>query len=124
MQSYKQLQVWQKGVAIVKHIYKVTEWLPKQEQFGLVGQMRRAAVSIPCNIAEGFARQTTTRDYAHFLSMAMGSCAELETHVVIASELMWLSAEQVKALEEELDHESRMLKALIKSLTKGQGLVD
>jgi four helix bundle protein len=84
--NYKDLLVWQKGIALVKLIYQITQTFPAEEKFGLVSQMRRAAVSIPSNIAEGQARHSTG-EFVQFLSHAEGSVAELETQLIIAVEL-------------------------------------
>jgi len=113
--NFRDLDVWQKGIDIVKDTYKTTEGFPRQEVFGLSSQMRRSAVSIPSNIAEGFNR-FHNKEYARFLYVALGSCAELETQVEIASELAYMSAETKSALLEKLDHETRMLRNLIKKL--------
>ena len=86
LESYKQLIVWQKSVELVKEIYKITEKMPKSELYGLVSQMRRAAISIPSNIAEGYKRRNLG-EYIQFLSMADASAAELETQILIAKDL-------------------------------------
>lgn len=84
--DYKSLIVWQRSIALVKLIYQATAKFPSDEKFGLISQMRRAAVSIPSNIAEGQARRTTG-DYVRFVSTAEGSLAELDTQLTIAIEL-------------------------------------
>src|SRR6266571_7141138 len=84
--SYKDLLVWQKGTALAQLVYQVTKNFPSEEKFGLIAQMRRAAISIPSKIAEGQARHTTG-EFVQFLSHAEGSVAELETQFVIAGEL-------------------------------------
>lgn len=86
VKSYKDLLVWQKGIVLVKKIYQLTQGFPDAEKFGLVSQMRRAAVSIPSNIAEGQARHTR-KEFIQFLSHAEGSVAELETQILIGVEL-------------------------------------
>ncbi len=86
VKSYKDLLVWQKGIVLVKKIYQLTQTFPDTEKFGLVSQMRRAAVSIPSNIAEGQARHTR-KEFIQFLSHAEGSVAELETQILIGVEL-------------------------------------
>ncbi len=86
IQSFKDLLVWQKAFILVKEIYKTTKEFPSEEKFSLVSQMRRAALSIPCNIAEGKKRKTV-KDFLHFLRMADGSAAELETQILISKEL-------------------------------------
>ena len=90
--KHHDLQVWQEAMHLVKEIYRVTSSFPKEEMYALVGQMRRAAVSIPCNIAEDSAR-TGNRELLQFLSIARDSLSELETQVYIAKELNYLSNE-------------------------------
>lgn len=84
--SYKELIVWQKSIALAKEIYRLTAAFPKSEQYGLTLQMRRAAISIPSNIAEGYARKGR-REYSQFISIAFGSGTELETQLYLAKEL-------------------------------------
>lgn len=86
LKSYKDLIVWQKSIELVKETYKSTSQFPKNEIYGLSSQMRRAAISIPSNIAEGYSRKSR-KDYAHFLRVAYGSSTELETQIVIAKDL-------------------------------------
>ncbi|MEA2032271.1 MAG: four helix bundle protein [Euryarchaeota archaeon] len=86
MKNFKELKVWQKGIELVAMVYKITASFPGEEKYGLSAQMRRAAVSIPSNIAEGHLRKTA-KDFRQFLSIARGSCAELETQIIIAHKL-------------------------------------
>ena len=114
---YKELIVWQKALVLVKQIYRVTQTFPGLEMYGLVSQMRRAAVSIPSNIAEGQARKTPT-DFARFLSISRGSLAELETQLIIAHELDYMTQAQFDeclALHSEV---SRMVLALRNEIVK------
>lgn len=113
--NFRDLDVWQKGIEIVKDVYTTVEGFPRQEVFGLTSQMRRSAVSIPSNIAEGFNR-FHNKEYKQFLYVALGSCAELETQIEIAAELEYLAPEAKGALLEKLDHEARMLRNLVKKL--------
>jgi four helix bundle protein len=115
VQSYKELNVWTKGIEIVDKIYKTTDAFPQKELYGLVSQLRRAAVSIPSNIAEGFARQHT-KEYMQYLHISLGSCAELETQLIISQKRNYLTDKELVELQEDIDHESRMLANLIKSL--------
>ena len=85
-QNYKDLLVWQKGIVLAKVVYRLTQSFPAEEKFGLVSQMRRAAVSIPSNLAEGQARHTTG-EFVQFISHAEGSSAELDTQLILAVEL-------------------------------------
>ncbi len=99
---------------IVKDVYTTTGAFPRQESYCLTSQMRRAAVSVPSNIAEGFNR-FQNREYTRFLYIALGSCAELETQLEIASELEYVNSKQKQELLDKIDHESRMLTNLIKT---------
>ena len=111
IQSYRELVVWQKAMTLVEMIYEATRQFPKEELYGLTNQIRRAAVSIPSNIAEGQARKSTA-EFRNFLSIAQGSRAEVETQTLIAIRLNYLqqtSATPILSLLEEL---SKMLAAL------------
>lgn len=115
IRSFRDLDVWKKTIQLVKQIYIITKSFHKEEIYGLVNQVRRAAVSIPSNIAEGKARQHT-KEYIQFLYIALSSCAELETHAVVSRELGYINERVEFELLEDLDHISRMLRNLIKSL--------
>jgi four helix bundle protein len=111
--SYKDLIVWQKSLILVKEVYKITELLPKNEVFGLISQMRRSAVSIPSNIAEG--RQRSSRkDFVQFLRIAQGSCAELETQLLITKDI-YPEIKQGK-IEESVTEIQKMLSSMIGKL--------
>ena len=115
-QSYKDLVVWQKGIALAKLIYTVTARFPAEEKFGLVSQMRRAAVSIPSNIAEGQARHTTG-EFIQFISHAEGSVAELNTQLILAAELGFCSAKASVPAFELMEDLRRMLNGLRRKLS-------
>ncbi len=115
VKSYKELDVWQKGIEIVDEIYTLTSVFPRDEQYGLTGQMRRSAVSIPSNIAEGFSRGHTP-EYMQFIRIALGSLAELDTQFTIACRRNYINSDSAEKLTDKLDHEARMLMNLIKSL--------
>ena len=117
VKDYKDLQVWQKGIELVKEIYTITKKFPKDELFGLVSQMRRCAVSIPSNIAEGWMRQHTN-EYIQFVYHALGSCGELDTQIIIANSLDYIDNKVMENLSEEINHIVRMLRNLIKGLRK------
>jgi len=110
-QSYRDLLVWQKGIVLAKQIYKLTSAFPSEEKFGLISQMRRAAVSVPSNIAEGQARHTTG-EFILFISHAEGSLAELDTQVTLATELGFLTAAQAGPCAESISELRRMLNGL------------
>lgn len=112
-QGYQSLSVWQKAMELAREVYALTESLPKKEQFALCDQMRRAAISVPSNIAEGF-RRGSKRDYAHFVSIAHGSLSELETQILLAKDL-YTRIEHTKALILS-DEVGRMLFGLSRAL--------
>jgi four helix bundle protein len=113
--SYQQLEVWRKSVALVTEIYKITRCFPREELYGLTSQVRRAAVSIPANIAEGWGRNMT-RDYVQFLRVARGSLLELETHLVIARNLTFIDTGTMEKSAQQTQEINRMLNGLIRSL--------
>ncbi len=115
--SYRDLEVWQKGMACAKVVYQETQGFPSEERFGLVNQMRRAAVSIPSNLAEGHARFGTA-EFMRFISIAIGSVAELETQILLSAELGYLKAGAGKQLLSQLDTIGKMLRGLQRSLSK------
>ena len=115
IKSFRDLDVWKKGLEIVKDVYRMTVAFPRQETYCLTSQMRRAAISVPSNISEGFNR-FQNREYKRFLYIALGSCAEMETQLEIASELGYVNFKQKQELLDKIDHESRMLTNLIKKL--------
>jgi four helix bundle protein len=114
-QSYKDLLVWQKGIELAKKIYGLTARFPAEEKFGLVSQMRRAAVSIPSNIAEGQARHTTG-EFVQFISHAEGSVAELETQLILSVELDFHPRSEALPVYEAIEELRRMLNALRRKL--------
>lgn len=113
------LEVWKRALNFVTEIYKVTAGFPNDEKFGLVSQMRRAAVSIPSNIAEGAARNSK-KEFINFLHIAQGSAAELETQILISRNLDFVSQSQANPLLQELEEISKMIIGLQKSLRKSK----
>ena len=116
IRDYKDLHVWQKGMQLAKEIYLLTGKFPSEEKFGLVSQMRRAAVSIPSNIAEGQARNTTG-EFVQFISHAEGSAAEVDTQLRLSIELGYYSMNDLEAVFRLLTDVQKMLKRLRHSLT-------
>ena len=116
MKSHKDLIVWQKSMLLVKRLYEVTSSYPKDEIFGITSQMRRAAVSIPSNIAEGHGR-LYEKDTVRFLSTALGSASELETQMLISKQLMLASDQELDDLLMLNNEIIRMLVALSKKLS-------
>ena len=115
IKSYKDLNVWKNAIELVKKIYIITKSFPKDEIYGLVNQMRRCAVSIASNIAEGKTRQHTN-EYIQFLYVALSSCAELETQIIISRELRYISQTIETELLSETNQIGRMTRTLIKNL--------
>jgi four helix bundle protein len=115
--SYKDLVVLQKSMALVTEVYRVSQEFPKEEIFGLMSQTRRAAVSVPSNIAEGHAR-TSKKEFQYFLSNARGSLAEVETQLTIAHQLAYLNETAINQLLEQLWEVGRILNGLLSSLKR------
>lgn len=115
MAGYRELKVWQLGVDLAIEIYRLTSAFPKSEAYGLTSQLRRAAVSIPSNIAEGHARKTR-REMQRFANIAKGSLAELETQLIIAGELSYLAKDALQKILRTTEEESRMLSGLLRSI--------
>jgi four helix bundle protein len=111
VRSHRDLQIWTRSVELAVAIYGITTRFPSNEQYGLTSQMRRAAVSVPSNIAEGFYR-STTRDFIHFLSVAKGSLMELETQLVISGKLRFLDQTQLDRLIAEIGEIERMIASM------------
>ncbi len=109
--GFRKLIVWQKSMDLVKVIYSITKMFPKEEVFSLTSQMRRAAISIPSNIAEGTSRKSKN-DYKHFMSMARGSALELETQIEISYQLKYCNADQTSDSISRLQEIERMLNKL------------
>ena len=116
--KHHELLAWQRAIQLVKAVYELTASLPASEQFGLSAQMRRGAISIPSNIAEGAGRNSS-KEFLHFLGIARGSLSELETQVVIARELGYVA--ETDSIEKQIDDVFGLLGGLINSLrVKGQ----
>jgi four helix bundle protein len=113
--SYRDLKVWQLSVDLVTRIYRFTKGYPQSERFGLISQTERAAVSIPANIAEGHARDST-KEFLHHISFAFGSLAELETLLYVAKQLSYLDSKSLDELLVTCDQIGKMLRGLQKSL--------
>lgn len=112
MSSFKELDVWKRALDVTVRVYACTKEMPKEELYGLADQLKRSAVSIPSNIAEG-QKRFTRQDQVHFMGIALGSAAELETQLIIIQRVFDINTSE---LQEECEIISRMLKALIKSL--------
>ncbi|MBN1493541.1 MAG: four helix bundle protein [Candidatus Omnitrophica bacterium] len=113
--SHKDLDVWKRSIELVSDIYVLVKAFPDDEKFGMISQMRRAAVSIPANIAEGAGRQSK-KEFAQFLYVALGSLAELDTHIVIAQKQGYVK--DAFKIEQEITDIKKMLNGLIFSLKR------
>ena len=117
VKDYRDLIVWQKAMDLVETIYRTTAAFPKEEIYGLTSHVRRTAVSIPSNIAEGNGRNTT-RDYLHFLGMAYGSVKEVETQVLIAERLRYIDSSHSSRLVQMTAEIARLISGLVNSLNR------
>jgi four helix bundle protein len=117
--SHKDLDVWKKAVCLVVDLYKLTNRFPNDERFGLTAQIRRAASSVPANIAEGWGRGSTT-EYIHFLKIARGSLTELETHLIVSGELGYINQAESARFETSISDVGKMLNRLISALVAKQ----
>ena len=115
MHQFKELKVWQKGRALVKEVYQATSSYPKEELFGITSQMRRAAVSIPANIAEGTGRNSNA-DFCRFLDIANGSAFELETLVILSLDLEFMNQSEFEKFDAWLNELQKMIFGLKESL--------
>jgi four helix bundle protein len=115
VQSYRELQIWQKSMDLCADCYKITSKLPADERFGLLSQMRRASVSVPSNIAEGFARETKGV-FVNHLRIAQGSLKELETQLQICQRIGFLEQGDVESLLVQSDEVGRMIRSFIRSI--------
>jgi four helix bundle protein len=117
IRNYRDLNVWQRGMDIALHVYQVTKDFPADERFGLSSQLRRAAASVPANIAEGHAR-SSTKDYLRYVAIAIGSLAETAPFIELAGRLGYGNVEDLRKIFEMTTEERRMLRALQKSLRR------
>ena len=115
VRSYQELKVWKLGMELTQGIYSLTREFPQHELYGLTSQMRRSAVSIPANLAEGHAREST-KEFLRYVHIARGSLAELETFLILAENLSYASPGQIEKLLEKCTEEGKMLRGLQRSL--------
>jgi four helix bundle protein len=115
LRNYQELKVWQKSYNLCLELYKITKGFPKEERYSLTSQIRRASISVPSNIAEGYGRKTTP-EYIQSLYVAYGSNCELETQILLSGDLGYIQCEELKKIHKDIEEVERMLKALIKSL--------
>ena len=112
---YEKLQVWQKAMVLARRMYAAPADFPKEELYGLTAQMRRSAVSVPSNIAEG-SQRTSDNEFAHFILIARGSLAELDTQVILSGDFQYIDKQKIISLRKEIDELSRMLYAFYSKL--------
>jgi four helix bundle protein len=117
VKDYRDLIVWQKAMDLVERIYRASGAFPREEIYGLTSQIRRAAVSVPSNVAEGNGRNTT-RDYVHFLGMAYGSAKEVETQVLIAERLHYIDSSRSDELVNATTEVARLISGLLNALNR------
>jgi len=117
VKSYSDLVAWQKAMSLVEEVYKITKGFPKEELYGLVSQLRRAAISVPSNIAEGHSRNGS-REFVHHLSIAHGSLSEVETQVEIARRLGYITDERQASIFELASETGRIINGLMNSVEK------
>ena len=116
VKSYKNLLIWQKGLEIVSNVYKLVEDFPKDELYALTSQIKRASISIPSNIAEGYGR-SSTQSYISFINISRGSLFELETQLIIANELKFVKNQDLyNTIIEQILEESKMINSFINKL--------
>jgi len=115
IRPHRRLNVWQKSMELVRDIYQITSKFPKNEEYGLSSQMRRAAVSVPSNLAEGAARKGK-KEFRHFLSIAQGSLSELDTQIELAHMLGYVAGQRHRELMSKMTEISKMLYGLAKTL--------
>ncbi len=116
MPGYRDLKVWQASMRLAEEAYRLTKKFPKHEIYGLASQLQRSAVSLPSNIAEGHGRNSR-KEFHHFLGIALGSLAELETQLMLAQRLNYFNEEEINPVLQNADEIGKMLKGLQKSLT-------
>lgn len=117
IKNHRDLHVWQHAVVLVEHIYKVTNFFPNHEVYGLTGQLRRAAVSIASNIAEGHAK-ASSKEYLRHISISMGSVAEVDTQIEIAARLGYLSQDDCNLLYKQVNEVGKMLRGVQNSMRR------
>ncbi len=116
IKHYKNLKIWQRSVDLVTAVYQLTDSFPRDELYVLTSQIRRAAISVPSNIAEGSSRRHTKKEFIRFLQMAYGSLAEIETQLIIAGNLTFTSQKDCENIFKEIDEVMRMTTGLINAL--------
>lgn len=117
MHNFRNLQIWKDAMDLAQAVYEITEHIPMKETYGLISQMTRAAVSVPSNIAEGSSR--SDKDFAHFLSIALGSLFELNTQIILSERIGYIDNKQSLILQGEADTLQMMISGFKRSIEKG-----
>ncbi len=115
IENFKDLRIWQQSIELVEEIYRISKEFPKEELYGIVNQIRRSAVSLPSNIAEGFVRYHN-KEFKQFLFIALASSAEVETQLIVSNKLKYITKRKLDELSDRIDKLNRMIMALIKRL--------
>ena len=121
IQTYKDLNVYKKAYKLVLDMYQITNKLPIEERFGLISQIKRAALSIPLNIAEGYGKRSSTMEFKRYLTMAKGSCNELQVLLDLCMDLEYISQEEHKTISERYDEVGKMLYGMLEKWNKPSG---
>ncbi len=121
--GYEKLQVYERSYKAGLAVYRMTGTYPKEERYGMVDQMRRASVSIPLNIAEGYAKRESQSEFKRFLLMALGSCNEMSVLIEYSKDLSYITKEQYEKARKEYDELGKMLNAFIQTVTQKDNMV-
>jgi len=111
MHNFKELKIWQESMGVAKEIFDITKKFPAEEKYGLISQLNRASVSVPSNIAEGAGRESQ-KEFNQFLNIALGSCFEIETQLILSKEFNYISEEKLQTLTEKVTRIQRMISKL------------
>lgn len=117
MHNFRELKIWQLGMKIAKDIFTISKSFPVDEKYGLISQVRRAAISIPSNIAEGTSRKSKN-EFAHFIDIAIGSCYEIETQILLSIDFSYINLETVQPFMDEIHSLQKMLHGFKNTITK------
>jgi len=119
VRNFREYEIWQNALAVAKQVYAITRNIPSSERHGLIQQLHRASVSIPSNIAEGSARETE-REFSHYLRISQGSAFEVETQLLLAVELGFVTQESIQPLVQQLNQLQRQITFLVQKISKKQ----
>ncbi|MDH3381536.1 MAG: four helix bundle protein [Flavobacteriaceae bacterium] len=120
MRNFKNFEIWNNGIKLVKLVYEISDKLPEVEKYGLKSQLTRAAISVPSNIAEGCSRNSEI-EFKRFLEMALGSLFEVETHLIVIHELNFISQNELIVVMDLIEKEGKMINTLINKIKTANG---